>query len=209
MMVALGKYEEAIKDGVALFVGRADNSIGPLSQMSSLSLSFENDNSTYDDTTSLRDVLKSDHCAVSLVEQAPTQPAEIPKETEPHLVTEQKVLGTSGEPATTLDASTVSPATEQVSGTSIVHPVAEQDVLDTSTVPSVTGLINGDPHDENGRNSSTTKRDHPSSSSDSSTSFIVSKSTKGRGRPKLRKKLGKAEKRQGVARGKDTASRLV
>ncbi|KAG1709717.1 hypothetical protein DVH05_020371 [Phytophthora capsici] len=202
MMNALAQFEEIVKDGVAPFVGREQSGVGPHSQILSLrkpsgdsrrgSL-MDKQRSTQRAESQRVPEVRPDSGDVPELRNVPTSTASVPVDTCPSVSVPADTCPSANVPVDTCPSVSVSadtcPSANVTTDISLPSPSA------TETTKICSSL---------------SKRQHiSSSSSESSGSFIVSKSARNRGRPKVRKNQGKAAKRQRVDQGKQTATKLV
>ncbi|KAE9173457.1 hypothetical protein PF002_g29304 [Phytophthora fragariae] len=222
MLAALDKFEEIIKDGIAPCVSRDKSLVDTFkpTQPEHVPVSM-----TDQTTTALIDAISGDKDPVELDEEVLSD--EVPKtlsalhdtpgdRSPATAMTQRKaqmVTGVNGVSTGTGSAEDVPTGTD---GTvEVTEGTADADEVPTDTqgdaeVPTYTDrLIAGM------RQSSILTKRHPASSasegSDSShpTSFTLTKSSKSRGRPKVRKQQKASVKKSRMARGKENAAKLV
>ncbi|RLN06604.1 hypothetical protein BBJ28_00002807 [Nothophytophthora sp. Chile5] len=181
MLAALEKFEEIIKEGVAPFVGRDGEGIAEwLDPMSQLSSILPDTEPSCPISPTAPTREDAESAVVAIAATAATDPAPEVRLGAVTAVTHRVTEGASGVPAVTCGV-----------------PPSTSDTTDASTTESTTAKRQ------------LTLSCHGSSDSSEGQTFMVSKSAKGRGRPKVRKQQKHAQKKQRMAAGREKASRLV
>lgn len=209
MMNALEKFEDIIKDGVAPFVGREGEWVDPLSQLSSLTFSPTLNTNAVEPKDAVMKSDTEDEEKIKNTSTANSDDDEPPTQQSAPLATMQCATATMQEP-------TVTPCVTRGTSHVTLTPPATQEPLcvtrGNSCVTLTTPEVDAASMSDFKQNPSQSKRQHISSSSSESSqsgSFVITKSAKSRGRPQVRKKQGKAEKKQRIENSKKKASKLV